>query len=171
VALGSQEVCVRLMRGRPPKCARNDNTQRAHTHTDTLSQTHTHTHTHTTGDVAMTHTGGEKSMSARDRVRDLRGMARVACFTMNANSCHPTTQPRLTSLTSHSFNRKELHVHLRLKTLMSRLERPIDRRVCRSIYRACRFTWTPHRQGSDIASPKIIVDLSTIDRSIGRDRD
>jgi len=55
---------------------------------------------HTTGDVAMTHTGGEKSSSARDRVRDLRGMARVACFTMNANSCHPTTQPRLTSLTS-----------------------------------------------------------------------
>jgi hypothetical protein len=33
-ALGSQEVCVRLMRGRPPTCARNDNTQRAHTHTD-----------------------------------------------------------------------------------------------------------------------------------------
>jgi hypothetical protein len=46
---------------------------------------------HTTGDVAMMHTGGEKSFSARDRVRDLRGMARVACFTMNANSSHPTT--------------------------------------------------------------------------------
>jgi hypothetical protein len=33
------------------------------------------------------------SISARDRVRDLRGMAGVACFTMNANRCHPTTQP------------------------------------------------------------------------------
>jgi len=41
----------------------------------------------------MMHTGGEKSFSARDRARDLRGMARVACFTMNANSSHPTTHP------------------------------------------------------------------------------
>jgi len=46
---------------------------------------------HRTGDVATMHTCGEKSFSARDRVRDLRGMARVACFTMNAKSSHPTT--------------------------------------------------------------------------------
>jgi hypothetical protein len=61
--LGSQEVCVRLMRGRPPTCARNDNTQRAHkhrhTHTHTLTHTHAHTHRHThthTHAHSLTHT-------------------------------------------------------------------------------------------------------------------
>jgi len=59
---------------------------------------------HTTGDVAMMHTGGEKSFSARDRVRDLRGMARVAFFTMNANSSHPTTHhPPQPAIHPHPF--------------------------------------------------------------------
>jgi hypothetical protein len=58
---------------------------------------------HRTGDVAMMHTGGEKSFSARDRVRDLRGMARVACFTMNANSSHPTTTTHTNQQFVHRF--------------------------------------------------------------------
>jgi hypothetical protein len=59
---------------------------------------------HRTGDVATMHTGGEKSFSARDRVRDLRGMARVACFTMNANSSHPPPTPTSNSFTDLKSN-------------------------------------------------------------------
>jgi hypothetical protein len=54
--------------------------------------------------LAQMHTGGEKSISARDRVRDLRGMVGVACFTMNANSCHPTTHhPPQPAIRPHPF--------------------------------------------------------------------
>jgi len=50
------------------------------------------------------HTGGEKSISARDRVRDLRGMVGVARFTMNANSCHSTTHhPPQPAIRPHPF--------------------------------------------------------------------
>jgi hypothetical protein len=70
---------------------------------------------------AACHTGGEKSFSARDRVRDLRGMARVACFTMNANSCHPTTHhsPQPAIRLTHSLQLRQSFVEIVVPALRS----------------------------------------------------
>ena len=53
-----------------------------------LSRWHTQT-----GEVAMMHTAAEKSIGARDRVRDLRGMARFACFTTRKVATQPPNHP------------------------------------------------------------------------------
>ena len=77
MALGSQEACARLMRGREPAtsiCARNDNSPCAHTHTHThthsLTHTHTHAHKHThTQTHTHTHTprAGRQAVERRAR--------------------------------------------------------------------------------------------------------
>jgi hypothetical protein len=90
---------------------------------------------HTTGDVAMMHTGGEKSISARDRVRDLRDMARVACFTMNANSCHTTSQPPTPTRNSSS------------PIQIKQLRQSFIEIVVPALRSWCRTKTTPNREG------------------------